>query len=161
MLEKNAVVGCECKDCVKEKSSCCGRNAGSDFAYYSKRGIRLPPGMPIYECNDQCQCGPECSNRVVQKGRKHRVCIFRTANGRGWGVKAMQKIKKGSFIMEYVGEVGKLVSFIAFESVVLRLFVACILSSYVRMLFALSKFIRLERCYQNGGCYVVKILYYL
>jgi len=36
------------------------------------------------------------------------VCIFRTANGRGWGVKAMQKIKKGSFVMEYVGEVGKL-----------------------------------------------------
>ena len=44
-------------------------------------------------------------NRVVQQGRKHRVCIFRTANGRGWGVKAMQKIKKGSFVMEYVGEV--------------------------------------------------------
>ena len=104
------MVGCECEDCVKEKSSCCGCRAGSDFAYYSKKGVRLPPGMPIFECNSKCNCGPECSNRVVQNGRKHPVCIFRTANGRGWGVKAMQKIKKGSFIMEYVGEVSKLVS---------------------------------------------------
>ena len=102
------VVGCECTDCLRQKSSCCGRNAGSDFAYYSKKGVRLPRGMPIWECNDRCRCGPECANRVVQHGRKHRVCIFRTANGRGWGVKAMQKIKKGSFVMEYVGEVGKL-----------------------------------------------------
>ena len=124
-LEKNPVVGCECHDCFKEKSSCCGRRAGSDFAYYSKKGVRVPPGNPIYECNDQCQCGQDCPNRVVQKGRKHRVCIFRTANGRGWGVKAMQRIKKGSFIMEYVGEVGKLVSFIAVKSA----FQLCLLHS--------------------------------
>jgi len=119
VLEQMPVVGCECKDCFKEKSSCCGRNAGSDFAYFSRsyahNCVRLAPGMPIYECNDRCNCGPDCLNRVVQKGRKHRVCIFRTANGRGWGVKAMQKIKRGSFIMEYVGEVGKLVPFIAVE----------------------------------------------
>jgi len=105
-LHKTAVIGCECTDCVKEKATCCGHNAGSDFAYYSKRGVvRLASGMPIYECNDQCRCGPDCSNRVIQHGRKYGVCIFRTANGRGWGVKAMQRIKKGSFVMEYVGEV--------------------------------------------------------
>ena len=113
LLEQNAVVGCECTNCVKEKSSCCGRNAGSEFAYYTKKTVRLPPGMPIYECNSKCSCGPDCPNRVVQQGRKHRVCVFRTANNRGWGVKAMQRIRKGSFIMEYVGEVCELVSFMA------------------------------------------------
>jgi len=108
-LEANPVVGCECTECIRERTTCCGRNAGSDFAYFSKlsrRGVRLPTGMPIYECNDRCRCGPDCANRVVQHGRKFRLCIFRTANGCGWGVKAMQKIKKGSFVMEYVGEVG-------------------------------------------------------
>jgi len=105
VLDKNPVVGCECTNCYKERSSCCGNNAGSEFAYYSKRGVRMPPGTPIFECNEKCLCGPECANRVVQHGRKHRICIFRTANCRGWGVKAMQKIKKGSFVMEYVGEV--------------------------------------------------------
>jgi histone-lysine N-methyltransferase SUV39H len=104
-LDANPVIGCECTDCYKERNTCCGCNAGSAFAYYIKKRVRLPPGYPIYECNIRCRCGPECSNRVVQNGRKHRVCIFRTNNGRGWGVKAMQKIKKGSFVMEYVGEV--------------------------------------------------------
>ncbi|XP_050726500.1 histone-lysine N-methyltransferase SUV39H2-like [Eriocheir sinensis] len=56
-------------------------------------------------CNKRCSCGPNCSNRVVQKGRNISLCIFRTANGRGWGVKAMENIKKDSLVTEYVGEV--------------------------------------------------------
>ena len=44
------------------------------------------------------------SNRVVQLGRKYKLCIFRTSN-RGWGVKTLQRIPKGSFVVEYVGEV--------------------------------------------------------
>ena len=66
--------------------------------------VRLPRGVPIYECNKRCGCGPECPNRVVQHGRRHKVAIFKTRKA-GWGVKALQKIKKGSFVMEYVGEV--------------------------------------------------------
>ena len=42
---------------------------------------------------------------MVQKGRKHKLAIFRTDNGCGWGVKAMENIKAGSFVVEYVGEV--------------------------------------------------------
>ena len=34
-----------------------------------------------------------------------QLAIFRTSNSRGWGVKTLQKIKKGTFVMEYVGEV--------------------------------------------------------
>ena len=33
------------------------------------------------------------------------LCIFRTGNGRGWGVKAVQPIRANSFVSEYVGEV--------------------------------------------------------
>ena len=42
---------------------------------------------------------------MVQKGRKHKLAIFKTDNGCGWGVKAMENIKAGSFVVEYVGEV--------------------------------------------------------
>ena len=42
---------------------------------------------------------------MVQKGRKHKLAIFRTDNGCGWGVKAMERIPSGSFVVEYVGEV--------------------------------------------------------
>ena len=34
-----------------------------------------------------------------------KLCIYRTDNGCGWGVKALENIKKGSFVVEYVGEV--------------------------------------------------------
>ena len=36
-----------------------------------------------------------------------QLAIFRTSNSRGWGVKTLQKIKRGTFVMEYVGEVGE------------------------------------------------------
>lgn len=42
---------------------------------------------------------------MVQLGTQVKICIFKTRNGCGWGVKALQKIKKGTFVMEYLGEV--------------------------------------------------------
>jgi len=104
-IPDDPIIGCDCSNCITEKSSCCASSMGSEFAYYKKKRVRVPPGTPIYECNKCCKCGPMCVNRVVQLGRKHPVCLFRTSNGRGWGVKAINKVKKGSFVMEYVGEV--------------------------------------------------------
>ena len=108
-IPQDPIVGCECVDCFQEKTTCCGSNAGGEFAYYKNKRVRVPPGTPIYECNKRCKCGPQCPNRLVQLGRRHKVCLFRTANGRGWGVKALQKITKGSFVVEYVGEVSALI----------------------------------------------------
>lgn len=59
---------------------------------------------PIYECNQNCNCGPVCKSRVVQKGRKVPLTIFKTAN-RGWGVKCGEDLIKGEFIDTYLGEV--------------------------------------------------------
>lgn len=39
---------------------------------------------PIYECNELCNCGKNCKNRLVQKGRKVPLEIFRTL-GRDFG----------------------------------------------------------------------------
>lgn len=39
----------------------------------------------IYECNYLCGCGPDCWNRVVQKGRTVRLEIFQTKD-RGCGM---------------------------------------------------------------------------
>ena len=44
-------------------------------------------------------------NRVVQRGRMVKLCIYKTSNGRGWGVKALEYIKKDTFVSEYVGEI--------------------------------------------------------
>lgn len=53
----------------------------------------------------RCRCGYDCPNRVVQKGIRYDLCIFRTDDGRGWGVRTLEKIRKNSFVMEYVGEI--------------------------------------------------------
>jgi len=100
-------IGCSCETCgIKTEKRCCsGGSGGFNFAYTKHNKLRIDVGCPIYECNKRCSCGPDCINRVVQKGRKHKLAIFRTDNGCGWGVKALEHIRPGSFVVEYVGEV--------------------------------------------------------
>ena len=105
-IPKDPLVGCECEDCCADGGpQCCPKNSGSNNPYHKNGRVKVPPGTPIYECNKRCTCGPKCPNRVVQRGRRFKVSVFRTNNGCGWGVKTLQDIKKNSFVMEYVGEV--------------------------------------------------------
>ena len=105
----STVCGCNCylmgKKCSPKNQYCCPKMAGAEFPYSLAGKIRLPPGNPIYECNSRCNCPQDCINRIVQCGRKINMCIFRTPNGRGWGVKTMEPIKPNTFVTEYVGEV--------------------------------------------------------
>lgn len=58
----------------------------------------------IFECNDTCACNAiTCRNRVVQKGITQRFQIFKT-ECRGWGLKTLRFIPKGTFVCEYIGE---------------------------------------------------------
>ncbi|GFQ76981.1 histone-lysine N-methyltransferase SUV39H2 [Trichonephila clavata] len=104
-LTPHALVYCTCKDCGKNRNGCCAHYFDDQFAYDKHRRLQLPPGYPIYECNDRCKCDKNCINRVVQCGQKIRVCIFRTSNGCGWGLKTLDPIEKGQFALEYTGEV--------------------------------------------------------
>lgn len=58
------------------------------FPYSKDTGLLvtayLEERWPIYECNDNCACGPICKSRLVQKGRTVGLEIFKTKN-RGWG----------------------------------------------------------------------------
>ncbi|XP_071648974.1 suppressor of variegation 3-9 isoform X1 [Temnothorax longispinosus] len=102
-------IGCECDgECgTGKKSGCCFAQDGvTSLPYTSARRIRVPLGTPIYECNKRCACDAlTCPNRVVQQGTGTQLCIFRTSNGRGWGVRTRRAIKKGTFVTQYVGEV--------------------------------------------------------
>ena len=106
----SSLCGCECyslgKKCgTKSASFCCPSMACVAFAYTRAGKVQVQPGTPIYECNSKCSCPPDCVNKVVQHGRKIPLCIFRTPNLRGWGVRSMQPIRAHSFVTEYVGEV--------------------------------------------------------
>uniref|UniRef100_A0A2K5MLZ5 Histone-lysine N-methyltransferase n=1 Tax=Cercocebus atys TaxID=9531 RepID=A0A2K5MLZ5_CERAT len=102
-LVNEATFGHSCTDCFFQK--CCPAEAGVLLAYNKNQQIKIPPGTPIYECNSRCQCEPDCPNRIVQKGTQYSLCIFQTSNGHGRGIKTLVKIKRMSFVMEYVGEV--------------------------------------------------------
>jgi histone-lysine N-methyltransferase SUV39H len=73
---------------------------------------------PIYECNELCNCGKNCKNRLVQKGRKVPLEIFRTL-GRDFGKSSSSTsvtstdeqglrcpidLKRGQYIDRYLGE---------------------------------------------------------
>nr|XP_055024326.1 histone-lysine N-methyltransferase SUV39H1-A [Misgurnus anguillicaudatus] len=99
-------MGCACDDCTSQPvNGCCPGLLSHRRAYNDSGQVKVMPGVPIYECNANCRCGPDCRNRVVQRGIQYDLCIFKTANGRGWGVRTLQRIFKNAFVMEYLGEV--------------------------------------------------------
>ena len=60
---------------------------------------------PIVECADSCLCPPTCLNRVVSRGLRVSLTVFWTRDGRGWGVRAAQPLRRGQFVCEYAGEI--------------------------------------------------------
>ncbi|KAI8623638.1 SET domain-containing protein [Xylariaceae sp. FL1651] len=112
---------CTCLQDVEDGSSNDGETEDEDeyqchyqkkaYAYHSHgaraghlRSKILTSRNPIYECHESCACGPDCPNRVVERGRKVPLQIFRTEN-RGWGVRSTVDIKKGQFVDKYMGEI--------------------------------------------------------
>ncbi|KAK7344154.1 hypothetical protein VNO77_13471 [Canavalia gladiata] len=59
----------------------------------------------IKECWRKCGCGMQCGNRVVQRGLRCKLQVFLTREGKGWGLRTLEDLPKGSFVCEYVGEI--------------------------------------------------------
>lgn len=107
---KPSGIGCVCKECSHESGECCPTKAKKkhNFAYKlvgNTKRTRLKNKQMIIECGDNCVCGPECLNRVTQQPRPYPLIIFKTKDGRGWGVKAATSIPRGIYLMEYTGEI--------------------------------------------------------
>ncbi|TDZ20959.1 Histone-lysine N-methyltransferase, H3 lysine-9 specific dim-5 [Colletotrichum orbiculare MAFF 240422] len=117
--------GCECRDdeecqyrgclCLQEQDDDSDDESQARKKVYmyhthgSKAGLlrskHLSSKRPIYECHEGCACSTDCPNRVVERGRKVPLEIFRTSNKRGWGVRSLVDIKRGQFVDKYVGEI--------------------------------------------------------
>ncbi|WZY78048.1 probable inactive histone-lysine N-methyltransferase SUVR2 isoform X1 [Brassica rapa] len=59
----------------------------------------------IKECWINCGCINKCGNRVVQHGIHNKLQVFFTPNGRGWGLRTLEKLPKGAFVCEFAGEI--------------------------------------------------------
>ena len=73
-------------------------------SYYISIYIFLSDTEPIYECNSCCSCSVTCINRLVQRGIMWDTETFQT-DQKGIGLQTRSFIKKGSFVIEYIGEV--------------------------------------------------------
>ncbi|KAH9317058.1 hypothetical protein KI387_018827, partial [Taxus chinensis] len=74
------------------------------LAYDCYGRLQLGPGNDVVECNSKCPCGSRCLNRELQYGLRVGLEVFRTKD-RGWGVRALEQIPRGKFVVEYVGEI--------------------------------------------------------
>ncbi|XP_027938009.1 probable inactive histone-lysine N-methyltransferase SUVR1 isoform X2 [Vigna unguiculata] len=59
----------------------------------------------IKECWSKCGCGKHCGNRVVQRGISCKLQVFLTSDGKGWGLRTLEDLPKGTFVCEFVGEI--------------------------------------------------------
>ncbi|XP_076586669.1 histone-lysine N-methyltransferase NSD3 isoform X3 [Chaetodon auriga] len=61
--------------------------------------------MLQYECHPQvCPAGDNCENQCFSKRLYAETEVVKT-DGRGWGLRTCQALRKGDFVCEYVGEV--------------------------------------------------------
>jgi histone-lysine N-methyltransferase SUV39H len=98
--------GCACENCDDQAKNrqCCFRKEELNRCPYDSQGrLRVKMGFIIVECSLYCACEKKCRNSVVSSGPTYRVAIYRTPD-KGWGVKALEDIRKNSFICEYIGE---------------------------------------------------------
>ena len=62
--------------------------------------------MLLIECGPMCPCGQYCTNRRFQRRSyaNHKLVLFKT-DMKGYGLRTTGFIRKGRFLVEYVGEV--------------------------------------------------------
>ncbi|XP_067141905.1 histone-lysine N-methyltransferase SETD2 isoform X2 [Centruroides vittatus] len=58
----------------------------------------------MIECGSRCATGDACTNKRFQKKEYAKTELFKTAK-KGWGLRSLQELPQGTFVMEYVGEV--------------------------------------------------------
>ncbi|XP_012228658.1 histone-lysine N-methyltransferase EHMT1 isoform X2 [Linepithema humile] len=99
---------CRCEDNCSSEKCLCGNI--SLRCWYDEEGKLIPefnyadPPM-LFECNPACDCNRvTCNNRVIQHGPTQRFQLFRT-KGKGWGLRTLRHIPKGTYVCEYVGEI--------------------------------------------------------
>ncbi|CAO4387811.1 unnamed protein product [Caenorhabditis nigoni] len=59
----------------------------------------------VVECSDACGCSINCPRRQLQRGQKFGVVVYYEDDCRKFGLRALEPIKKGQFIIEYTGQI--------------------------------------------------------
>ena len=105
MGSQGFLFGCNCEESCDDEEVCiCLAQHGCAYDKNNRLKSFNPSGL-VYECNSMCACEDQpCGNRVVQQTPPWDLVSFCT-QGKGDGLKTNTFIPKGSFVIEYIGEV--------------------------------------------------------
>ncbi|XP_061387552.1 homeobox protein 5 [Musca vetustissima] len=101
---------CTCLDgCITDSCQCTGASGQSWYTAEGRLSSDFNYEDPaiIFECNDVCGCNKRfCKNRVVQNGITIPLQVMECEEtNKGWGVRSMVHIPKGTFVATYTGEI--------------------------------------------------------
>ena len=98
---KHDIQMCDCKATGKTVSTCV---PASQLPAPGTCGDDCENRQTMFECLSSV-CHADCQNQRLQKRQYPRLELFKTADGRGWGLRALEDIPKGALVQEYIGEV--------------------------------------------------------
>ncbi|KAK9076781.1 hypothetical protein SSX86_005115 [Deinandra increscens subsp. villosa] len=87
---------------VKKKRDDTDRNTGCTDCSSSTCSEDCVCRHQSISCSKACGCSEMCTNKPFRKDKRIKIVLTKHC---GWGVEAAESIKKGEFIIEYVGEV--------------------------------------------------------
>ncbi|XP_075159350.1 histone-lysine N-methyltransferase G9a [Haematobia irritans] len=102
---------CTCLDgCITaDRCQCTGASGQNWYTAEGRLSSEFNYEDPavIFECNDVCGCNKRfCKNRVVQNGITIPLQVIECEESlKGWGVRTMVHIPKGTFVAIYTGEI--------------------------------------------------------
>lgn len=98
--------GCHCIDECKvcEETDTCSCKAAFDYSGRLNCAYLSATSAPVFECNSCCTCAKTCPKRVTQRCPPWQLSVF-TTEKKGLGLRTSNEIPKGSYVIEYVGEI--------------------------------------------------------
>ncbi|PIC21887.1 hypothetical protein B9Z55_026564 [Caenorhabditis nigoni] len=75
------------------------------FGRLDFKGFDADDQRMVVECSDACGCSINCPRRQLQRGQKFGVVVYYEDDCRRFGLRALEPIEKGQFIIEYTGQI--------------------------------------------------------
>ena len=94
---------CKCVPVTDDGVKSCGEGCLNRLSYTECVGdenLKSGSKNPYWNCN----CGPNCGNRGMSK-RQFAKCRPTREHGKGWGLIAVNGVKRGDLVQEYAGEI--------------------------------------------------------
>uniref|UniRef100_A0A914CAA5 [histone H3]-lysine(36) N-trimethyltransferase n=1 Tax=Acrobeloides nanus TaxID=290746 RepID=A0A914CAA5_9BILA len=104
LIEENVIL---CGDSLIRESNpmlCFCNHSAADLKNGFGCGADCINRVLYMECGSRCRSGEFCQNKRFQKKKYPKLELFHTGL-KGWGLRAVEDIQMGEFIIEYVGDV--------------------------------------------------------